>query len=77
VAARPAIVAQNFNFVIGSKIFSLLGPISVDRTGENRLMSGQDYSRDVAAPPNAFPPLFLLSQQRCADARCRGGDRRF
>jgi hypothetical protein len=28
----------------------------------------------VAVPSNTFPPMFLLSQWRCVDARCRGGD---
>jgi len=49
----------------------------VNLTDEDRLATGQDNRRDVAVPPNAFPPLYLLLQQRCADARCRGGDRRF
>jgi hypothetical protein len=31
----------------------------------------------VVVTPSAFPPVFLLSQRRCADARCREGDRRF
>jgi len=30
----------------------------VDPTGENRLVPGQDYRRNVAVPPNAFPPVF-------------------
>jgi hypothetical protein len=36
----------------------------VNRTGDNRLMPGQSYRWDVAVSPNAFPPIFLLSQWR-------------
>jgi len=49
----------------------------VERTGENCLVPGQDYMQGVAVPPNALPPMFLLSQQQCADARCSRGDRCF
>jgi hypothetical protein len=41
------------------------------------LTPGHDYRQCVAVPPDAFPLLFLLSQRRCADVRCHGGDRRF
>jgi hypothetical protein len=30
----------------------------VDRTGENRLASGQNYRRGMAVPLNAFRPVF-------------------
>jgi hypothetical protein len=46
----------------------------VDLTGENHLEPGQDYRQSVALPPNAFPPMYLLSQQRCVDVSCRGAD---
>jgi hypothetical protein len=46
----------------------------VDLRGENRLTPGQNYRRDVTVPPSTFPAMSLLSQRRCVDARCRGGD---
>jgi len=44
--------------------------------GENYLVPVQDYKWGVAVPPNAFPPMFLTSQQR-ADVCCCGRHRSF
>jgi hypothetical protein len=41
------------------------------------MVPGQNYSWGIAVPPNAFPAMLLLSQWRCADTYCHGGDRRF
>jgi hypothetical protein len=46
----------------------------VDQTGVNLLVPGQEYRWGVAVLPNAFPPVFLLSQKQCADVHCHGGD---
>jgi len=56
---------------------SALGPLRVDQTDEYDLAPGQEYRQSVTVPSNAFSIVFLLSQWRRADARCRGGDRRF
>jgi len=70
---QPSLYSE-FNFIVGSKFLFHLGHLCLDRTSESHLAPGQDY---VAVPPSAFPPMFLLSQRRCEDARCHGGDRRF
>jgi hypothetical protein len=46
----------------------------LDWTDENRLAPIQELQ---ATCGNAFPSMFLMSQRRCADALCRGRDRRF
>jgi len=68
-------IDSTINFIIGSKCFFLLGPLRLSQTGENPLEPCQNYRQRVAVPPNEFPPMFLLSQLRYADARCHGGDR--
>jgi hypothetical protein len=62
---------------LGLIFFFLLGSPCVDRRGENRLTPGQNYRRVVVIPPSAFSPMFLLSQQRCAEMRFREGDESF
>jgi hypothetical protein len=49
----------------------------MDETGKNCLVPGQEYKQGVAVPPNAFPPMLLLSQQQCVDMHCCGGDKFF
>jgi len=37
----------------------------------------QEHMQGVTVPPNAFSPMFLLSQQQCADMCCCETDRCF
>jgi hypothetical protein len=66
VVARPSIVVQKFNFVVGSKYSSPKGFFDWTEQVKNLLAPGQDNRQGVAEPPNAFPLMFLLSRPQGA-----------
>jgi hypothetical protein len=70
----PSSLHKSFDFIVVLNLLppraSLSGPKWWKSHGAK-----SDYRRGVAVPPNAFPPMFLLSQRRYADVRCLGSDR--